>query len=234
MTICAGLLIFSTFMAVQFKDYLKSNDQGICWPEGRKLPIEEIRIRALKTYILKHKIEFDHENHSLGQEISYWRIIKQDYNEDTAFKLSLTFPLPATTHTDVQKQIFDPILKVEDFEQNLLYNDDFYKNIIKNNYMLVASYNSGLNGIILRTSSYKLHKHSELNQITTPPSNAMDRMQGFGSYYFSIQGINIDYWHYEKRKSINIGNMTYAINNCGNSLHLVNGNSREINKTTEK
>jgi len=231
---CAGLLACGTFLAVRFNDYLKANDQGICWLEGRKVPMDEMRIRALKTYALAQKIKFDQSNDEMEHRFSYWRIIKQDYDGATLLKLSLNFSLPRSERIDMHKEIFDPILKVEDFDQDLLYSDAFYVDIIKNNYMLATSYDSGFGGIFFRTSSYRLYKQDEFDKSIILPRNLTDRMHGFGLYYFSIQGINADYWNYQTNKSIEIGNTSYAVNNCGNSLYLASGSVQTINEDGEK
>lgn len=227
-----------TFLALRFNDYLDSNDQGICWLEKRKLSAEELRIRALKTYVLQYKIEFDNETHSLGQRYSHWRIIKQDYDGETVFKLGLAFPRPAEGYEYTSPKIFDSILKIEDFDyrlyQDMLYEDDFYKGIVKNNHMLVASYESELSGLILRVGSYKLHKRSELQNKKTPPQNTINRIHGFGMNYFSIQRIIIGYENYEKNKSVNVSTAIYAINNCGNFVDFIGATPKEIKEAAGK
>jgi len=231
---CAGLLACSAFLAVRFNDYLKANDQGICWLEGRKVPMEEMRIRALKTFVLEHKRLFDQHDDEMERLMSYWRIIKQDYDGDTLFKLSLTFPLFLNGHSGVYKEIIDPILKVEDFDQDLLQSDAFYRDIIKNNYMLASSYDSPILGSIYRTKDYRLFEKNEFDKENIFHRNLTDRINGFGLHYFYIQSMAANYWNYRKHQSASFGIGVYAINNCGNSYYLISTSGKNITETAEK
>ena len=88
----ASLTAGLAYLFLRFNDYLEANAQGICWAEGRRLAPEELRIRAIKTLILKEKEALDDWNKRSYKQNSYWRVIKRDVDEHELLALRQSYP----------------------------------------------------------------------------------------------------------------------------------------------
>lgn len=212
----ASLTAGLAYLFLRFNDYLEANAQGICWAEGRRLAPEELRIRAIKTLILKEKEALDDWNKRSYKQNSYWRVIKRDVDEHELLALRQSYPdFPQDFgERDVEKTIAR-LFGMDDVNPTWLSSDTFYQAAIENKYMFVDSESPWA---MYRTNSYVAYKENELKKLIALDLNFQDALHGFGNYYFFIQKLTPSN-EVAKNKYISIFSEYFAINNCGTSIY---------------
>ncbi|MEN9373307.1 MAG: hypothetical protein RIR79_859 [Pseudomonadota bacterium] len=209
------------YLSIRFNDYIESNKQGICWTEKRKIPPEEMKVRAIKALVLQQKKEFDDFNDA-GIRHLYWAIIKHDLSEDDILKRALT--LKGNSAGYVEKEEYDKALDIEEFDsrlhQDTLNQDWFYVDIIDNKFMLTATGTMDMYNYILKLSSYKPYAHINYKKPSLPP---LDYLYGVGFYFFEMQNISTNYSKIESKKTT-VTNNIYSIDNCGHFVERIGYN----------
>ncbi len=228
-----AILLFGYILWEPFKEYIAANEQGICWAEKRKIPLEEMKLRALKTHILNTKKMFDRMNDMGDGRIrsDFFRIIKHDYDIETILKVGSNFT--KTNHGYVDSKEFDEALMIEEFDfrlhQDVLNNDEFYKEIMANNYMLITGDSFGSIGKIFRINTQEMHGRNNSPHVVIPPISILEIAHGTGVYYFNIQSISIDYRR-SNYQYIHLYDCSFAVNHCGDSVESIGGQNRKIIK----
>lgn len=209
------------YISIRFNDYIESNKQGICWTEKRKIPPEEMKVRAIKALVLQQKKGFDDFN-DVGIRHLYWAIIKHDFGEDDILKRALT--LKGNSAGYVEKEEYDKALDIEEFDsrlhQDTLNKDWFYVDIIENDYMIAAMDIMGIQNNILKLSSYKPYIYTSYPKESLPPVNYF---YGMGFYFFEMQEISTAYYEVKSKRTI-ITNEIYSIDNCGHFIDRIGYN----------
>ncbi len=228
-------ILFLIYLSIQFNDYIESNKQGICWTEKRKIPPEEMKVRAIKALVLQQKKGADSINNA-GIRYLYWAIIKHDFSEEDILKRALT--LKGNSAGYVEKEEYDKALDIEDFDsrlhQDTLNEDWFYISAIENNFMLVATDTMGVQDTILKISSYKPSSYKPYIYLNHQKALLLpfDYLHGLGFYFFEIQEISTDYYKVAN-KTTTIKNIIYSIDNCGNFIERIGFNSKRHYENNE-
>jgi hypothetical protein len=216
--LACGLLIVTVYLAFRFNDYLDANARGVCWPEGRKLGYEEMRVRALKTILMEAQRQADMNNAHISQEYdkASLRIINLDMDESMLRSLSAKYP-NIYRAIEEEKLIAKPI----NFPRS---EDAFYKELIDKKYTLIDSESGSLMGTsnaymvgIMRPSVSKIYEKNNVDEITANSSNSFDQLHGFGSYYFYAGNLTAPL----KLNAQTDKNyyLYYEVNNCANSSY---------------
>jgi hypothetical protein len=226
--LACGLLIVTVYLAFRFNDYLDANARGVCWPEGRKLEPEEMRVRALKTILMEAQRQADMNNAHISQEYdrASLRILNKDMDESVLLSLSAKYP-NIYRAIEEEKLIAKPI----QFSRS---EDAFYKELIDKKYSLISSEQGSFMGTathyvvnIMRPSRSKIYEKDVVDKSIPLTTDLTDNLNGFGKYYLYTEAL-IPAFINQENFDLNYIKY-YAINNCADYNYIALFSSKFTN-----